>query len=361
MEVFECTYFDGKSSVSFPASVFLKEEEIVIQYRNEQGENISLNWDVNNIVKNEFTGRHTSVLKYGEFPFQTIEVSDPAFAGLLSEKYPKAPFNRLAQNFYGKFSFGKILALGFIFVLFVAGVYFYLLPVAADVFAKNLSYGAEQSLGYQLNEKFISEFEPNVERTRLINSFFREMDFKPQHQVNITVIKSKEINAFAIPGGYIYVFDSIINILDNENQLAALLAHEYSHIELRHSTRAIIRNLAGYMFMSILLGDVSGATAIILQNAESLKALQYTRGLEEEADRHAVKLMMHSKLNPSGMPGLLEKLKKHSDDAPFEIISSHPSLKKRIQYLQNEIYKSNFEIKENDALKKIWIELKKEK
>jgi len=336
--------------------VLLKPGSLLISYKKEFCP-LAEEWDVHYIVKSEFTAENTVVLKYGEFPFRTIEVNDPNFLKALNEKYPDAPFQRASKSFYSGFSAKKIIAIGALFIALLTAVYFYALPWFADAFANRLPFETEQALVLQIHEKFISQFPVDTAKTLALSAFFKALGYNAPHPVTVSVLKSKELNAFAIPGGYIYVFDSLLHILDNPEQLAALLAHEYAHVKLKHSSRALIRNLSGFVFLSILLGDVSGVTAVILQNAESLRSLQYTRGLEEEADRHGMEMMIQSGINPEGMTQLLEKLKKYGHDAPLEIISSHPLMEHRIENLKKEIVKINLPVEKDEELYRIWAEL----
>jgi beta-barrel assembly-enhancing protease len=172
------------------------------------------------------------------------------------------------------------------------------------------------------------------------------------------VINSQEPNAFALPGGYIVVHQRLLEMLQSPEELAALLGHEYGHLQLRHSTRTLFRNLSGYLFVSILFGDVSGITAIILENAHSLRSLQYSRELEKEADLLGLRVLQDNKLDPRGMVRLFDQLKKQSKESETEFISSHPLLRSRIRYVQALLEKQKPVIAPNDSLQYYWVKLK---
>jgi predicted Zn-dependent protease len=139
--------------------------------------------------------------------------------------------------------------------------------------------------------------------------------------------------------------------MNSPEQLAALLAHEYSHVELKHATRNLFRTLSGYLFLSIVFGDMSGVGGILIENAHQLRNLSYSRALETEADNSGLKVLKENKLNPKGMIDLFELLKKESDGAQVnELISTHPDLDNRIQNVENFVQEHPYNLVSNDSL-----------
>jgi predicted Zn-dependent protease len=103
------------------------------------------------------------------------------------------------------------------------------------------------------------------------------------------VIDKDEINAFACPGGFIYIYTGLLNILDNEAQLAGVLAHEISHVVARHSVKKL-QNIYGYSILAqIALGDKAEGVAGDIVNIAAMLILQgYSRDNEFEADRYGI-------------------------------------------------------------------------
>ena len=148
--------------------------------------------------------------------------------------------------------------------------------------------------------------------------------------------------------------------MDNYKELTALLSHEFSHVELKHSTKNIFRSLSSYFLLSLLFGDASGVTAVVIQNADQLKQLGYSRSLEEEADRNGLKLMKQRQVDPEGMTGLFNALKKEEGDAGSipQFLSSHPLTTERISYVNKDIAKHNYTVTEDAQLDSLWVEIK---
>lgn len=100
------------------------------------------------------------------------------------------------------------------------------------------------------------------------------------------------------------VFDK----MESYEELMALLAHEVSHINKRHSMLALLREYSGSMFLSAIVEDISKFTDILITSANKLDGLSYSRELEEEADREGLRLMPLNKVNPIGFRLLFESL-----------------------------------------------------
>ena len=168
-------------------------------------------------------------------------------------------------------------------------------------------------------------------------------------------------NAFAMPGGNIIVYDKIIAGMNGYEELAALLSHEFTHVNKRHTTRALFRQQASSLFISIIFGDVGTIGNVIVSSADDLKGLSYSRKLEKDADLNGVKILSERKIDCNGFIHLFELLEKEITETggePTEWISSHPDIEKRIAYTRsNSLFnKSGVEI--NETLKTLFMKIK---
>lgn len=163
-------------------------------------------------------------------------------------------------------------------------------------------------------------------------------------EYHFTVIDSKDVNAFATPGGYVYIYTGLLHLMDSEAQLAAVTAHEVSHIVARHS----VKRLQTVMGISILEqlafgGDQSNLKDVV--NVGVGIALQgYSRQDEHQADEYGVIYMTKAGYNPEGAVELFEKLATLGDGQTnvFEqLAASHPDTKSRIDAVTQQI-KENF-------------------
>ncbi len=155
------------------------------------------------------------------------------------------------------------------------------------------------------------------------------------------IINDKEFNAFAIPGGYIYVN---VGLMDSatDDELACVLSHEIGHVAARHSVKQLQANLGYQIIMSIALGlsgqqEMGQAMDIVF----NLASLGYSRKDESLADKLAVKYARRSGFNPYGMITFFRKLQKEAEkkgnNLRIEFLSSHPDLEERIKNVEHEI------------------------
>ncbi|MCU7835085.1 MAG: M48 family metalloprotease [gamma proteobacterium symbiont of Taylorina sp.] len=159
------------------------------------------------------------------------------------------------------------------------------------------------------------------------------------------LINSKQINAFATPGGVVAVYSGLFLTTDTESELASVLGHEIAHVTQRHLARSFERSsqlsvpiMAG-MIAGILLGTAAGAgelgaaAAIGLSAAGQQAQINYTRANEKEADRVGMQYLSRSGYDPTGMPDFFQKLERKNryvgKDYP-EFLRTHPITINRI-------------------------------
>jgi predicted Zn-dependent protease len=150
---------------------------------------------------------------------------------------------------------------------------------------------------------------------------------------NFRVVDSKEVNAFALPGGFIFINSGLIKAADSENEFVGVLAHEIAHVSQRHSADQIAKSIqAQYAFnVARFLLSNSRNGALIFNGAQLLTKgvfLKFSRDHEREADRVGAEIMHSAGWNPNGMYTFMQKLEKiGGNNSAF--FSSHPSAQER--------------------------------
>jgi predicted Zn-dependent protease len=154
------------------------------------------------------------------------------------------------------------------------------------------------------------------------------------HDFSFFVIRDNSINAFALPGGYIGVNAGLISTTEDESELAAVLAHEISHVTQRHIARAFFHNetmqapLIAAMIAGILMGGEAAKAAVAAATAGSAQSqINFTRKNEYEADRVGIDLLGRSGYDAYSMASLFDKMHRQSrlyGGAPPEFLSTHP-------------------------------------
>ncbi len=163
-------------------------------------------------------------------------------------------------------------------------------------------------------------------------------------QYYIKVVDTDEVNAFALPGGYLYVNRGLISIAGTESELAGVIAHEIAHVAARHGAKALTRQLG----LEIILGMISGRNPSGVQRVASqlagvggiLSMLHYSRQAEREADAMAVVNLREAGYDPGGVTLFFEKLLEINDREPgalATLFATHPPSRERVENTRKQI------------------------
>jgi predicted Zn-dependent protease len=217
-------------------------------------------------------------------------------------------------------------------------------------FTGGMSVEDEARLGREEHEKIVPQFGGAYENAALntyvssIGTLLAKTSELPNQQFTFTVLDSPIVNAFALPGGYVYVTRGLMALADTEAELAGVLAHEIGHVAARHSAerygQTVAANLAG-VGLGVLLG--SSAVADTFGSASAVVLRSFSRDQENEADQLGVRYLARAGFDTRAMAGFLEKLLADShleaeivgqpgkaDD--FNIMQTHPRTADRIQH-----------------------------
>ncbi len=160
------------------------------------------------------------------------------------------------------------------------------------------------------------------------------------------VVASSDVNAFALPGGAIFVNLGTIQAVETEAQLAGVLAHEISHVVLRHATcnmkkqqtTNILAGL-GQLATGILLGDGAGGQVAqaIIGGGAGLYGLRMSRDDEKQADLLGTDILYHAGYDPRGLPQFFEIIQGKYGAGGAQILTDHPNPGNRSEYVNAEI------------------------
>jgi len=153
----------------------------------------------------------------------------------------------------------------------------------------------------------------------------------------VTVLKDEQVNAFALPGGEVFVLTGLLDrSKDDDDELRGVLAHEIGHAVKRHGVRSLVRNAVFGLTISFVVGDLSGVTTTVIAGASQLDTLSYSRSMEEEADLFGVDLLARTHHDPEGLARFLESL--GSQPVP-ELLSTHPDPAGRAKAIRERMKK----------------------
>ncbi|MEO5774609.1 MAG: M48 family metalloprotease [Sphingomicrobium sp.] len=133
---------------------------------------------------------------------------------------------------------------------------------------------------------------------------------------HFTTLNSAVENAFAVPGGYVYITRQLMGLMDDESQLAFALAHETGHIAGNHhrQRKAVASRNSIFQVFGAIIGNVLGSSAIgnLLSQGAQLRTLSFSREQENQADTLGLRYIMAAGYDPAGAPGVLRALSRSS-------------------------------------------------
>jgi len=172
-------------------------------------------------------------------------------------------------------------------------------------------------------------------------------------EYHFSVIESDDVNAFATPGGYVYIYTGLLRLMDNEAQLAAVTSHEISHIVARHGIKRLQQVLGIAILQEVVLGEsTSEALQTAINIGLSVALSGYSRSNEREADKYGVYYMELAGFNPVGAVELFQKLKEASGNYEsnfFEnMFATHPETDERISNVKEQLATYSADVSQRD-------------
>jgi beta-barrel assembly-enhancing protease len=355
-------FFDGKSAQKQPVHIELTPYHITLKIPGHSAVSWSysdIRWTAETIP---FHIEHQ--LNTPEAILETLVVEDPIFYENCQRIAPEVFSRTTTKNSFNWkiFSTGVLILLLFLYVAFKIIPHYFVGQLVDKVPVE-----WEEKLGDAVLSAFPVEKNPDPKVMALLTDILRllkqsKVEETP-YNLKIFILPTEQINALALPGGNIIVFEGLLKIADSPEELAGVLAHEAQHIFLKHSTRGIVRNLASGMLLALVLGDANAVMDSAVSIAGQLNTLGFSRKMETEADMKGVELMLDAKINPQGMLSIYNKLLKEDLKLEenkksvstsknvkeiFSYLSTHPSAKNRLEKLEKQI---------KDNAEKLWIPL----
>jgi beta-barrel assembly-enhancing protease len=349
-------YFDGTSARPTEVRVLLFNDAVNIYDATS-----------NNFIAS-FPVKTASVTKTGDSLFVYLNNSGTAYLQFHAhnEKGNEivSEVNSSKQGWVKALMSQKIVVLIGIAIALIAGIYFSLITLIPGIGAAMISTGTEVQMGNKLREIMLREESVigatvDSAATQKLQAFADQVRLSEKYPIRVTVVRSKMVNAYALPGGQIVVYSGMLEKISDRSSLVALLAHEASHVNERHSLRSLLRSAADAIIVSVIFNDASGVTAAIVGHAQTLKGLEYSRGKEREADEHGMQIMLRNNVDLSGMKRLMTILQKEGDvPESVSFLSSHPLTKQRIRAADKFIKKHPQKVSENLLLENAFRRLK---
>ena len=323
-------YFDGDTPVAQPVQPMISGDTLELRLDDDT----TVRWPLAEIRQlPDNAAKTNAILRWVNDPVARLVLKDPKLLRSIPHLHRRAPP-------HGR---GRLAAWALAAVGAVALQVGFLVPLLADNLAVLIPAEGERALGEAtfghireaLNETGLNPLEVceapegSAVLERLVADLSGKRDFR--QDVTVSVLDHHMVNAFALPGGFVVIFQGLIDAADGPDEVAAVMAHEIGHVISRDPTRHALRSAGSIGVLGLLFGDFAGGAAVLFLT-ERLISAQYSQKAEIGADTFAHGVLEQAGINPGALGDMFANLRdKHGDSKGVAAhFLSHPSLGDRI-------------------------------
>jgi Zn-dependent protease with chaperone function len=328
-------FFDGKTSARQPVWIEVGPAGLIV--RDREGE-ILLRWPCHELQRLAAPGELLRLARRGSPVSARIEIRDVSLAAAIGELVERTQPPALAE---GR---GRVVAWSLAAAVAVLAVAMLGISAIAERLAPLIPLALEEKVGDALEREVRAMLNSGASGSRLeCGSAAAEapgrlaLDEMVQHLVNaaalpipasVTIIRHGEANAFALPGGRIYVLEGLLAKAESPDELAGVLAHELGHVAHRDGMKAMVRTGGLGLLFGMVVGDFVGGGAMVV-TARALLNTAYPREVESAADAYAVSLMLRIGGDARGLGSILLRSAGRVEPS-MRILADHPETESRV-------------------------------
>ena len=330
-------YLDGKTAARQRARVHLQPSGLEIA--TEGGARLWWPYGEVRQTQGSYAGEPVRLERGGELS-EALLIEDVAVLAALHRLAPEAA-RRFHDPARRRLRVPLVLAAGVAAVAVGAALYLWVIPFAASVVADRVPPAWEEQLGRSVVEQIAPArdrclgAEGNRQLEAIVSRLMSTVPGSP-YTIRVFVLDRKLVNAFAAPGGYVVVYQGLIERAGSPEELAGVLAHEVQHVLRHHVTRALLQHASTGLLLAAATGDATGALAYGVGAARTLGTLRYSRQSEEEADAEGLRMLVAASVDPAGMLAFFESLRQSEGklSGALAYVSTHPPTEARIARLR---------------------------
>jgi Zn-dependent protease with chaperone function len=265
-----------------------------------------------------------------------LEVRDATVAADLASRCPQ-----LDDNVPGRHGVAKIVGWSVAATVSIIVVVLFGVPLAADrltplvpqAFERRFGDVADGQIKTMFGGKVCENAPGQAAFTKLVNAVRESAGLDTT--VQSAVLSTPVPNAFALPGGKVYVLDGLLAKAEDADEIAGILGHEFGHLRHRDSTRNLIYNGGTSFLIGLLFGDITGSSALIFAS-RSIVTASYSREAESNADAFAIDVMRRLGRSPKPMGELMFRITGKQADNSLSILAGHPLTEDRLARMSAE-------------------------
>lgn len=211
--------------------------------------------------------------------------------------------------------------------------------IAFHVPAEATTYISRDGLQW-LDKSFLQPSALDAAHQQALQNIFADLlpDDREGLQYRLVFRRGKSIgpNAFALPDATVLVTDELVNLAENDGQIAVVLLHEIGHVKNRHLLRQLIQQSGLAVLLVTITGDIHGASSMVLALPGVLMQAQYSQAMESEADTYALEHLQQHGLSPLLFAQIMRRMEAWHQDAAdepsvWQYLSTHPATSERVK------------------------------
>ena len=272
----------------------------------------------------------------GALPLARLEITDTATQGIVAAYCRSLDLGGASAGQTWRIVGWSLAAVCSILLLVFFGI-----PFVADRLAPALPFALEQRIGDAVDKQAQALFggdtctatDGQAAFTKLVDKL--RVAGGVEIPLEAHVVSSKIPNAFALPGGKVYLLEGLLKKSENPDEIAGVLAHELGHVQHRDSLRKIIQTGGTSFLIGLLFGDVTGGSAVLFVG-RSLFDASYSRDQERAADDFAINVMHKLKRSPKPLGEILVRVTGTEGNSSMTLLSSHPLSEDRLALMSKD-------------------------
>lgn len=325
------TYFDGKSNRRRAVSLSLGDR---LGIAGDEGE-LAI-WSYDDIRRADSPSGILRVTCLTAPALARLEIRDPAVAAELISRCIK-----IDEHLLGRRGVTTIIGWSLAATVSIVAVILFGVPLVADrltplvpeAFERRLGEAADAQVKTVFTGKVCDNAPGQAAFMKLVNTVREAAGLDTS--VQSAVLSNPVPNAFALPGGKVYLFEGLLAKAQNPDEIAGILAHELGHLKHRDGTRNLIYNGGTSFLVGLLFGDITGSGALIF-GSRSLLSASYSREAEQNADTLSIDVMHRLGRSPKPMGELMFRVTGKEGDRSLSILASHPLTEDRLARMSKE-------------------------
>lgn len=207
------------------------------------------------------------------------------------------------------FTIVAVILFGWVFIQYgVPALSKQIASVLPDEASQYMGQGVLDAMDKSWFSKSQLSKEKQTELRALFHHLLKDIENSKNYRIEFRLGGKIKANAFALPDGTIVFTDELINLAENNLEIASIMLHEIGHLKSKHSIRATIQQFSLAMFMMVVTGDVSTSSSIITAIPIMLVESGFSQGMEIEADTFSLNYMLTHEIEPEYFAVMMEKL-----------------------------------------------------